>query len=143
MKRVAVASAITAALAGSVVAGGSASAATPVYGTSCSNRHGAYGEAWFKWSGKTHLEDVRLTVEDTAADGHHVGIRLGAIKPDGNIYYWGLHEEFGGKGASHTWTTSATLSAGIRTVFVSVNTTEGSKNLWTCVSLPGADNPSY
>lgn len=72
MKRAAVASIITATLSMAIVpvAASSASAAT-LYGTECDAR-GVHGEATWSFDGKTQLDNLRLTVKDTAADDHHV-----------------------------------------------------------------------
>ena len=142
MKHAAVASIITATLSATVVpVVASSASATAIVGTEC-DATGVHGEATWAWGGKTQLDNLRLTVKDTAGDGHHVGIRLVTVGPDDSIHEWPLHEEFGGKGANHTWSTTATLASGIKMVEVQAKTMEGSATVSECGSA-GVHNPAY
>lgn len=142
MKRAVAASIITATLSATIVpVVASPASATQIYGIGCDTT-GAHGEATWSFDGRTQLDNLRLTVKDTAGDGHHVGIRLVTVGPDSSVHQWALHEEFGGKGATHTWSTTATLSSGIKMVEVQTKTMEGSATVSECGSA-GVKNPAY
>ena len=132
MKPIRMVSTLAAAAAVGVVAtavvGPQEATAAPIIGTSCSAT-GVSGKATWQFSGKTKLVHLRMTVKDTRADGHHVGIRLRTHDGKNRVRDWALHEEFRGKGASHTWSTSASLSAGIKKATVVVLTREGHSNV--------------
>jgi hypothetical protein len=119
----------------------SPASAAPTVGIGC-DATGVHGEATWTFDGKTQLDNLKLTVKDTAGDGHHVGIRLVTVGPDSSVHEWPLHEEFGGKGATHTWSTTATLASGIAMVEVQAKTMEGSRTVSECGS-EGVRNPAY
>lgn len=64
------------------------------------------------------------------------------VGPDNSVRHWTLHEEFGGEGSAHTWSTTATLASGIKMVEIEAHTMEGSETVAECGSA-GVRNPAY
>ncbi|MGW3085938.1 hypothetical protein [Streptomyces sp. NPDC001108] len=108
----------------------SPAAAEPV-GAACSVT-GASGSGSWEFVNANSLKNVNLTVKDTAADGHHVAIRLMTVNRSGVSHNWPLHHLYDGKGSSHTWTTTATDTNGIKYAYVEVFLMEGSNDLQMC-----------
>ncbi|MFI6355942.1 hypothetical protein ACIBJF_25460 [Streptomyces sp. NPDC050743] len=75
-------------------------------GAACSVT-GASGSLTFtNWT--AHHVDISGWVKDTAADGHHVAIRLVSIDSStGWVNEWPWHSEYGGNGATTSFTTYA------------------------------------
>ncbi|MFV5992285.1 hypothetical protein ACNPQM_07480 [Streptomyces sp. NPDC056231] len=108
----------------------SPAAAAPV-GASCSIT-GAKGSGSWEFVNANSIKNVNLTVTDTAADGHHVAIRLLTVDRNLVSHNWTLHHLYDGKGTSHTWTTTATDTRGLKYVYIEVSVMEGSDELAMC-----------
>ncbi|MGI5457181.1 hypothetical protein ACQEWB_29255 [Streptomyces sp. CA-249302] len=78
-------------------------------GAACSVT-GASGSLTFtNWT--SHYVDISGWVKDTAADGHHVAIRLVSIDDHtGWVTEWPWHSEYDGKGATTSFSTYASPS---------------------------------
>ncbi|MET9915570.1 hypothetical protein ABZZ04_00555 [Streptomyces sp. NPDC006435] len=106
-------------------------AAAESVGASCSIR-GAKGRGSWEFVDANSIKNVNLTVTDTAADGHHVTIQLTTVDRNLKSHSWKRHHVYDGKGASHTWTTSATDSRGLKYVYIEVNLMDGDESLEMC-----------
>lgn len=99
---------------------------------------GATGGGLESVKNSTTLTDVGLTVWDTSADGHHVGVRLVTRRSNGTNHYWSWHELYAGSGTHDSWKTSATDSGGIEKVWEEVAVFEGDSKLGSCTTSPQA-----
>ncbi|MER5612696.1 hypothetical protein [Streptomyces sp. NPDC002215] len=106
-------------------------AAAEAVGASCSIT-GAKGNGSWEFVNANTIKNVNLTVTDTAADGHHVAIQLTTVDRNLKSHSWTRHHLYDGKGSSHTWTTSATDTRGLKYVYIEVNLMEGSDSLGMC-----------
>lgn len=102
--------------------------ASAASGVAACSTNGASGSMTFtNWS--NNYVDVSGWVKDTAADGHHVAIRL--ISTDGSSpveYKWPWRHEYDGNGSVLSFTTYASNSNGmLRFVGVRVAVMEGDK----------------
>lgn len=95
---------------------------------------GAQGAGEERPTSRTHLEDVRLAVRDTRADGHHVRVRLVTRRSDGSDHAWPWHAVYSGAGTSDSWSTTATDSGGIRLIWHEVAVFEGDTRLGFCAT---------
>ncbi|AQU67592.1 hypothetical protein [Streptomyces niveus] len=118
-----------------------AAATASAVGASCSVT-GASGSGSWVFAGRTQLNSVTLRITDTAADGHHVAIQLQTVQGSGSSHLWPLHHEYGGKGASHTWNTTATDSRGIKYAYIEAFVMEGNSVIRSCGDR-SITNPYY
>ncbi|MGW3203447.1 hypothetical protein [Streptomyces sp. NPDC001135] len=88
------------------------------------------------FTGKNSLDDVSLKVEDTAADGRNVAVRLVTRRSNGTDHYWSWHHLYAGQGTSQTWYTTASDPGGIRLVWREVAVFQGSSELSNCTTQP-------
>lgn len=97
---------------------------------------GVSGHAYFRNESAYHV-DMRLTVKDEVADGHHVAIRFVSQNSTTLKYrYWTWHNVYSGKGSTKTWTTYANDSSGhinIDGIWVAVM--EGSEQIGNCWNM--------
>lgn len=107
-----------------------AAAAPSAVGASCSVP-GASGSGSWVFASRTQLNSVSLKITDTAADGHHVAIRLLTVQGT-TTHKWPLHHEYGGKGSTQTWNTTASDSLGIKYAYIEVLVMEGDSIVTSC-----------
>ncbi|MFC8367049.1 hypothetical protein ACFUIT_03510 [Streptomyces sp. NPDC057239] len=103
--------------------------------TAACNTTGANGSLYSTgWDyGEKKIPYISLAVGDSAADGHHVAIRLVTYgyAPD-DVTYWQWHHYYGGKGGADSWETSATSERSIAGFKIQAAVFEGSKRLNYC-----------
>ncbi|MFC8348783.1 hypothetical protein [Streptomyces sp. NPDC057280] len=83
--------------------------------------------------GEEKIPYISLVVSDSAADGHHVAIRLVTygFAPD-DVVYWPWHHYYGGNGGTGSWETSATTGRDLVGFAIQAATFEGSTRLNYC-----------
>ncbi|MEV5316621.1 hypothetical protein AB0K92_02905 [Streptomyces sp. NPDC052687] len=117
----------------------SPAAADTVVADDCSTT-GVYGTFTANIVSSTKIDPLGMRVLDTAADGHHVAIRLVTTENDGDVVPWSWHRYYGGNGGEDSWFTYASSSAGIAKVRIQAGVFEGTTLLRLC-SSPLKDNP--
>lgn len=95
---------------------------------------GAYGAYTGFFVSATKVSPLRLRVDDTAADGHHVAVRLVTVEADGDHKAWSWHHFYGTTGESTTFDTSASSTNGIAAVRVQAGAFEGNSLESICSS---------
>ncbi|MEU9912234.1 hypothetical protein [Streptomyces sp. NPDC051001] len=95
---------------------------------------GGYGAYTGFFTSSTRVDPLRLRVLDTAADGHHVAIRLVTVENDGDHIAWSFRHYYGGNGGEATWDTYASSSNGIAAVRIQAGVFEGDDLLRLCSS---------
>ncbi|MFE7512430.1 hypothetical protein ACFU8I_14640 [Streptomyces sp. NPDC057540] len=88
------------------------------------------------------MDNLKLTAKDTASDGHHPAVMLATLRADGSRKEWPWHHNYDGNGTSHTWTTYANDTAGIRNATIEVANFEGSTYLVGCMA-GSLNNPNW
>jgi hypothetical protein len=88
--------------------------------------------------GATDEINLSMSVDDTAADGHHVRIRLVTKNHAGTVKYWSWHANYDGQGTSKQWKTYAHEDSGIFDVGIQVARYEGSSRLNSCTKWTDA-----
>lgn len=86
------------------------------------------------YTSRNSLKDVYLWVKDTAADGHHVAVRLVTRRADGSTHVWSWHHMYSGQDTEDSWYTTASDPGGIRRVWHEVATFEGDTEIFSCLS---------
>jgi hypothetical protein len=73
-----------------------------------------------------------MSVSDTAADGHHVRMRLITKNHVGTIKYWAWHANYGGAGTEKWLDTYAKEDSGIFDAGIQIGRFEGDTILNAC-----------
>lgn len=132
---------ILGAVAGAALLGGVVMSAAPAEAASnvdldCQIYQGVKGNLQVTgWTNQQSTINVYLWVQDTAADGHHVSIRLVTKDSSGHTHLWPRHDNYGGNGVAMDWETTARDSSGIYDVGITVEVMEGDSEVdWnTCM----------
>jgi len=109
-----------AAVAALVLSTGTASA-----GSVYDRATGSEGWGDFSYASKTYAHSIHLRVRDTAADGHHVRIRVQSLDPTRNVTSYAWRSVTTGHNTEGIWSTSLTDSSGIWALRIQVCTFEG------------------
>jgi hypothetical protein len=104
----------------------------PDYNLVC-NATGVRGTAqiWDWYSGATSVP-INFIVTDTAADGHHVEIRVVGRTDGGGLITWPWHSVTTGNGTVGIYSSTANYSAGMYDLGIEAGTFEGSDMLHSC-----------
>ena len=118
------------ALAFTAIAVGPAQAAITSAGCTTA---GAYGNVTItNWTDPSQKVGLALELKDTAADAHHVRIRIVSQQHDGKRVNWPWRKNTGGSGTTANWTTTADDDRGLHELGVQVARFEGDTLLNSC-----------
>ncbi|MGA5063579.1 hypothetical protein ACPB9E_07290 [Streptomyces exfoliatus] len=90
------------------------------------------------------MDNLSLTVKDTASDGNHPAIQLRTLQANGTAKEWGWRHHYVGYGTSHTWNTYAYDTAGIKNATIEVGNFKGSSTTYLAICMAGSlNNPNW
>ncbi|GAB2607732.1 hypothetical protein GCM10027168_45740 [Streptomyces capparidis] len=103
---------------------------------------GSAGWGDFSYASKTHAYSIHLRLRDTAADGHHVRIRVQSLDPTRNVTSYTWRSVTTGYNTEGIWSTSLTDTSGIWALRIQVCTFEGDTAL-SCATSSWDGNNYY
>ncbi|MFJ5225477.1 hypothetical protein [Streptomyces sp. NPDC088400] len=105
-------------------------------GTLACSTTGAKGSIYYNnWHGPDATINMSISLNDTAADGHHVRVRFLSKNTFGTTKYWAWRSITGGSGTGNAWYTTASDSGGLFDIGVQVARFEGDQMLNSCTDV--------
>lgn len=117
-------------LALTAIAAGPAQAA--ITGAGCTTTGASGNVTITNWTDPSQKVGLALELKDTAADAHHVRIRIVSQQHDGKRVNWPWRKNLSGSGTTANWTTTADDARGLHELGVQVARFEGETLLNSC-----------